>query len=63
MKYPAAVSADKDFFVHAYRKTDAAAASINFYHPGGRTPPQRYLFKVTGSASIAGPAGLSIAGW
>lgn len=32
-------------------------ASINFYHPGGRTPPRRYLFKVTGSASIAGPAG------
>ncbi len=32
-------------------------ASINFYHPGGRTPPQRYLFKVAGSAAIAGPAG------
>lgn len=32
-------------------------ASINFYHPGGSTPPQRYTFKVTGSAVIAGPAG------
>ena len=32
-------------------------ASINFYHPGGSTPPQRYLFKTTGSATIAGPAG------
>lgn len=32
-------------------------ASINFYHPGGRSAPQRYLFKVAGSASIAGPAG------
>ncbi|MDB5962811.1 MAG: hypothetical protein JWP59_4105 [Massilia sp.] len=32
-------------------------ASINFYHPGGATPPQRYLFKVSGSATIAGPAG------
>ncbi|WP_426190601.1 hypothetical protein [Massilia sp. DWR3-1-1] len=32
-------------------------ASINFYHPGASTPPQRYLFKVSGSATIAGPAG------
>lgn len=31
--------------------------SINFYHPGGRTAPQRYLFKVTGSGTIAGPGG------
>lgn len=32
-------------------------ARINFYHPGGSQPPQRYSFRVTGSASIAGPAG------
>jgi hypothetical protein len=32
-------------------------ARINFYHPGGSTPPQRYTFKVTGWANIAGPAG------
>lgn len=32
-------------------------ARINFYHPGGSTPPQRYTFKVSGSATIAGPAG------
>jgi hypothetical protein len=32
-------------------------ARINLYHPGGQTMPQRYLFKVAGSATIAGPAG------
>lgn len=32
-------------------------ARINFYHPGGATPPQRYAFRVTGSATIAGPVG------
>ena len=32
-------------------------ARINFSHPGGSTPPQRYTFKVTGSHTIAGPAG------
>jgi hypothetical protein len=32
-------------------------ARINFYHPGGSTPPQRYTFKVAGSETIAGPAG------
>lgn len=32
-------------------------ARINFYHPGGKSAPQRYGFRVTGSASIAGPAG------
>ncbi|MCC2972286.1 DUF3108 domain-containing protein [Massilia sp. IC2-476] len=32
-------------------------ARINFYHPGGSAPPQRYSFRVTGSATIAGPAG------
>ncbi len=33
------------------------AARINFYHPGGKAAPQRYTFRVTGSATIAGPAG------
>jgi hypothetical protein len=32
-------------------------ASINFYHPGGSELPQRYLFKTSGSATIAGPGG------
>jgi hypothetical protein len=27
-------------------------ASINFYHPGGKTAPTRYLFKVIGSETI-----------
>jgi hypothetical protein len=30
---------------------------INFYHPGGKPPPQRYSWKVVGSETIAGPAG------
>ncbi|WP_296948489.1 hypothetical protein [uncultured Massilia sp.] len=36
---------------------DGYVARINFYHPGGKAAPQRYTFRVTGSASIAGPAG------
>jgi hypothetical protein len=32
-------------------------ARINFYHPGGSVPPQRYTFKVAGSQTIAGPDG------
>jgi hypothetical protein len=44
-------------FLQALPLAAGYEASINFYHPGGRTPPQRYLFKVTGTASIAGPAG------
>jgi hypothetical protein len=44
-------------FMQALPLAAGYEASINFYHPGGRTPPQRYLFKVTGSASIAGPVG------
>jgi len=28
-------------------------ASINFYHPGGKTTPTRYLFKVIGEEQIA----------
>lgn len=30
---------------------------INFYHPGGKPPPQRYTWKVVGSERIDGPAG------
>jgi hypothetical protein len=30
---------------------------INFYHPGGKPLPQRYLWRVAGSESIAGPTG------
>jgi hypothetical protein len=44
-------------FLQALPLAAGYEASINFYHPGGRTAPQRYLFKVTGSATIAGPAG------
>ena len=44
-------------FLQALPLAAGYEANINFYHPGGRTPPQRYLFKVTGAASIAGPAG------
>lgn len=33
-------------------------ARINFYHPGGQQGPARYLFKVTGSASMPGPGGM-----
>lgn len=36
---------------------DGYDARINFYHPGGKAAPQRYNFRVTGSASIQGPAG------
>lgn len=32
-------------------------ARINFYHPGSQTAPQRYLFRVSGSETIASPAG------
>ncbi|MDB5934295.1 MAG: hypothetical protein JWQ01_1639 [Massilia sp.] len=44
-------------FLQALPLAAGYEASINFYHPGGRTAPQRYTFKVAGSASIAGPAG------
>ncbi|MBY0574787.1 MAG: DUF3108 domain-containing protein [Undibacterium sp.] len=33
-------------------------ASINFYHPGGKAVPARYLFKVIGEEQIAGPNGM-----
>jgi len=32
-------------------------ARVNFYHPGSKSAPQRYSFKVTGAETIAGPAG------
>jgi hypothetical protein len=32
-------------------------AEINFYHPGGTTPPARYTYKVVGEDTIAGPLG------
>ena len=32
-------------------------ARVNFYHPGSKSAPQRYSFKVTGTETIAGPAG------
>jgi hypothetical protein len=43
-------------FLQALPLAEGFDASINFYHPGG-SPPQRYRFKVTGSETIAGPAG------
>lgn len=44
-------------FLQALPLAAGYEARINFYHPGGPTPPQRYTFKVSGSATIAGPAG------
>jgi hypothetical protein len=43
-------------FLQALPLAEGYEASINFYHPGGPAP-KRYSFKVTGSATIAGPAG------
>jgi len=43
-------------FLQALPLAEGYEASISFYHPGG-PPPQRYRFKVTGSETIAGPAG------
>ncbi|HEU4851313.1 MAG TPA: hypothetical protein VFT37_04055 [Telluria sp.] len=44
-------------FLQALPLAEGYGARINFYHPGGKTPPQRYTFRVTGSAMIPGPAG------
>jgi hypothetical protein len=44
-------------FLQALPLAPGYEARVNFYHPGGPTPPQRYTFKVSGSATIAGPAG------
>jgi len=44
-------------FLQALPLAAGYEARVNFYHPGGQTPPQRYTFKVTGSAAIPGPAG------
>jgi hypothetical protein len=47
----------KDLVVESPEPTYNFEADIEFYHPGGSAPPQRYTFKVAGSATIAGPAG------
>lgn len=44
-------------FLQTLPLAEGYEAHVNFYHPGGPTPPQRYTFKVTGSETIAGPAG------
>jgi len=44
-------------FLQALPLAEDLDARINFYHPGGPSAPQRYSFRVTGSARIAGPAG------
>jgi hypothetical protein len=44
-------------FLQTLPLAEGYEASINFYHPGGATAPKRYSFKVTGSETIAGPAG------
>ena len=44
-------------FLQALPLASGHEAHVNFYHPGGPTPPQRYSFKVNGAATIAGPAG------
>jgi hypothetical protein len=43
-------------FLQALPLAEGYEASINFYHPGGPAP-KRYSFKVSGSETIAGPAG------
>jgi hypothetical protein len=43
-------------FLQALPLAEGYEASINFYHPGGPAP-KRYLFKVTGSETIAAPGG------
>jgi len=44
-------------FLQALPLDEGYAARINFYHPDGKAAPQRYTFRVTGSGTIAGPAG------
>lgn len=44
-------------FLQALPLVEGLDARVNFYHPGGSLAPQRYSFRVTGSATIAGPAG------
>jgi hypothetical protein len=44
-------------FLEALPLGEGYDARINFYHAGGSVPPQRYSFRVTGSARIAGPTG------
>jgi hypothetical protein len=44
-------------FLQTLPLAEGYEAHVNFYHPGGPTPPQRYTFRVAGSETIAGPAG------
>lgn len=44
-------------FLQALPLAEGLDARINFYHPGGPAAPQRYSFRVTGSSTVAGPAG------
>jgi hypothetical protein len=44
-------------FLQALPLAEGYDARINFYHPGGKSAPQRYSFRVTGSATVAGPSG------
>jgi hypothetical protein len=37
--------------------------AVNFYHPGGRTKPTYYIYKVTGEETIAGSNNQSIDCW
>lgn len=37
--------------------------AINFYHPGGRTEPKLYEYKVIGDTVLPGPEGSSIVCW
>jgi hypothetical protein len=43
-------------FLQALPLAEGYEASINFYHPGGPAP-KRYVFRVAGSETIAGPNG------
>jgi hypothetical protein len=44
-------------FLQALPLAEGYEANINFYHAGGASGPARYLFKVVGSETIAGPSG------
>jgi hypothetical protein len=44
-------------FLQALPMVEGQEFRINFYHPGGKTAPQRYTWKVVGSETIAGPSG------
>lgn len=44
-------------FLQTLPLAEGYEAQINFYHAGGKAAPQRYTFKVAGSATIAGATG------